>query len=71
MYHGTRDSVNEFNLDHPNKKDFGWLGKGVYMYRGKNAAAGAEIYATNKRGDAGRNIMPLYARFREPILRHI
>jgi len=66
LYHGTRDSVNEFNLDHPNKKDFGWLGKGVYMYRGKNASAGAEIYATNKRGDAGRNIMPLYARLENP-----
>ena len=66
LYHGTRDSVNEFNLDHPNKKDFGWLGKGVYMYRGKNAAAGAEIYTINKRGDAGRNIMPLYARLENP-----
>ena len=66
MYHGTRDSVNEFNLDHPNKKDFGWLGKGVYMYRGKNATAGANVYTFNKRGDAGRNIMPLYARLEKP-----
>lgn len=66
LYHGTRDSVNEFNLDHPNKKDFGWLGKGVYMYRGKNAAAGANVYTFNKRGDAGRNIMPLYARLENP-----
>ena len=66
LYHGTRDSVNEFNLDHPNKKDFGWLGKGVYMYRGKNAAAGANVYTFNKRGDAGRNIMPLYARLEKP-----
>ncbi len=66
LYHGTRDSVNEFNLDHPNKKDFGWLGKGIYMYRGKNAAAGANVYTFNKRGDAGRNIMPLYARLENP-----
>ena len=66
LYHGTRDSVNEFNLDHPNKKDFGWLGKGVYMYRGKDAAAGANVYTINKRGDAGRNIMPLYARLENP-----
>ena len=66
LYHGTRDSVNEFNLDHPNKKDFGWLGKGIYMYRGKDAAAGANIYTLNKRGDAGRNIMPLYARLENP-----
>ena len=66
LYHGTRDSVNEFNLDHPNKKDFGWLGKGVYMYRGKNAAAGANVYTINKRGDAGANIMPLYARLENP-----
>ena len=66
LYHGTRDSVNEFNLDHPNKKDFGWLGKGVYMYRGKDAAAGANVYTLNKRGDAGRNIMPLYARLENP-----
>ena len=66
LYHGTRDSVNEFNLDHPNKKDFGWLGKGIYMYRGKDAAAGANVYTINKRGDAGRNIMPLYARLENP-----
>ena len=66
LYHGTRDSVSEFNLDHPNKKDFGWLGKGVYMYRGKDAAAGANVYTINKRGDAGANIMPLYARLENP-----
>ena len=66
LYHGTRDIVVEFNLDHPNKKDFGWLGKGVYMYRGKDAAAGANVYSINKRGDAGRNIMPLYARLENP-----
>ena len=48
LYHGTRDIVAEFNLDHPNKKDFGWLGKGVYMYRGKDAAAGANVYSINK-----------------------
>jgi len=66
LYHGTRDSVNEFNLDHPNKKDFGWLGKGIYMYRGKDAAAGANVYTINKRGDTSRNIMPLYARLENP-----
>ncbi len=66
LYHGTRDSVNEFNLDHPNKKDFGWLGKGIYMYRGKDAAAGANVYTINKKGEEGRNIMPLYARLENP-----
>ena len=41
------------------------------MYRGKNAAAGANVYTFNKRGDAGRNIMPLYARLKIHITPHL
>ncbi|NLU13398.1 MAG: hypothetical protein GXX06_09470 [Gammaproteobacteria bacterium] len=30
FYHGTRDSFEAFDLDHPNRKDAGWLGRGAY-----------------------------------------
>ena len=66
LYHGTKDSFSEFNLDHPNKKDYGFLGKGVYMSRGEKGAIGAEANTINKRGDAGANIIPLYVRLENP-----
>jgi hypothetical protein len=28
-YHGTKDDIEAFDLEHPNRKDKGWLGRGV------------------------------------------
>lgn len=65
LYHGTRDSVQRFDLDHPNRKDTGWLGTGVYL---TDDADLAESYARLKRGENGPTIMPLYARLENPYM---
>jgi hypothetical protein len=67
LYHGTADSVTSFDPDHPNRKDSGWLGTGVYL---TDSADMAEIYAMQKRrtGTAGENVMPLYARLENPYM---
>lgn len=63
VYHGTADDVTAFDLDHPNRKDTGWLGTGVYV---TTSAPLAGSYATLKRGSAGENVMPLFAKLENP-----
>jgi hypothetical protein len=65
LYHGTADDVTQFDVDHPNRKDSGWLGTGVYL---TDSTDMAEIYAMQKKrtGQAGENVMPLYARLENP-----
>lgn len=65
LYHGTRDSVDRFDLDHPNRKDSGWLGTGVYLGDDVDLA---ESYARLKGGPNGPTIMPLYARLENPYM---
>ena len=67
LYHGTADDVTAFDPDHPNRKDSGWLGTGVYL---TDSADMAEVYAMQKRrtGEAGENVMPLYARLENPYM---
>ena len=50
VYHGTRDDIKSFDLDHPNRKDVGWLGRGIYT---SSSADQAGDYAEVKRGAAG------------------
>lgn len=63
LYHGTKDDFEEFDLEHPNRKDSGWLGNGVYLTDSKPVAVG---YSIMKTGDGGANVMPLYARLENP-----
>lgn len=65
LYHGTADDVTQFDVDHPNRKDSGWLGTGVYL---TDSTDMADIYAMQKKrtGQAGENVMPLYARLENP-----
>lgn len=63
VYHGTSDDVAAFDLDHPNRKDSGWLGTGVYA-TSDPVLAGS--YARLKHGAAAPNIMPLFARLVNP-----
>lgn len=67
LYHGTADNVTAFDVDHPNRKDSGYLGTGVYL---TDSVDMAEIYAQQKRrtGEAGENVMPLYARLENPYM---
>lgn len=65
LYHGTADDVTQFDVNHPGRKDSGWLGTGVYL---TDSADMADLYAMQKRrtGQAGENVMPLYARLENP-----
>lgn len=67
LYHGTSDNVESFDLDHPNRKDTGWLGTGVYL---TDSTDMADVYANQKRntGEARPNVMPLYASLENPYM---
>ncbi len=65
LYHGTRDDIRAFDLNHPNRKDHGWLGEGVYL-TSSDFVAGQ--YAKAKRGEHGPSVMPLYADVRNPYV---
>lgn len=63
VYHGTSDEISEFDLDHPNRKDTGWLGTGVYV---TTAVDIANSYANLKPGRSYPNVMPLYVKLENP-----
>jgi len=63
VYHGTADSFNVFDLDHPNRKDTGWLGTGVYATDSENMA---RSYSNLKAGSSEPSVMKLYARIENP-----
>jgi hypothetical protein len=66
VYHGTTDSIDAFDLDHPNRKDSGWLGTGVYL---TDSSILGGMYADQKArsmSPKGQNVMPLYARLENP-----
>jgi len=67
LYHGTKDSFSEFDLEHSNKKDYGWLGRAVYLTDGDKAAISAKGHAINKKGKMDDiKVMPLYVRLENP-----
>lgn len=52
LFHGTRHAFDRFVLDHEGRKDFGWLGRGIYL---TDIDIIASMYASQKRGpDAPR-----------------
>jgi len=63
VYHGTSDDIQYFSLTHPNRKDAGWLGHGIYLTESPQIA---NAYATQKRGNAAPNVMKLHARITKP-----
>ena len=48
FYHGTTDNIRQFDLEHPNRLDTGYLGKGIYVTPNKGLA---KIYADIKKVD--------------------
>ncbi|MBY0243619.1 MAG: hypothetical protein K2X55_30375 [Burkholderiaceae bacterium] len=64
-FHGTRDDVDAFNLNHPGRKDQGWLGTGVYA---TSSDWLAESYASLKQGVQGPNVLPLFTAVRKPFV---
>jgi hypothetical protein len=65
VYHGTRDDIESFDLAHPNRKDVGWLGRGIYT---SSSADQAGDYAEVKRGAGGERILPLYLSVKHPYV---
>ena len=64
-YHGTADDVSGgLEIGHPNRKDAGWLGEGIYA---TDSPAGGSLYANLKKGDAGPNVVPLRLDLKEPF----
>jgi hypothetical protein len=63
VYHGTADEFTAFDLNHPNRKDTGWLGTGVYLTSDPNLA---RSYSILKRGRSDPKTMTLYAKLSNP-----
>lgn len=68
LYHGTADNVESFDLDHPNRKDTGWLGTGVYLTDSSEMAEGYANQKARAIGPRGQNVMPLYASLQNPYM---
>jgi hypothetical protein len=64
-YHGTSDDVSAFDTSHKNRKDKGWLGRGVYATDARSLAA---MYARQKQGEAEQNVMSLFVGVKNPYL---
>ncbi|MCB1621164.1 MAG: hypothetical protein KDI44_10570 [Thiothrix sp.] len=67
LYHGTSGAFTRFDLNHPDRKDFGWLGSGVYL---STSDAVASEYARRKalRTGDGAKVMPLFAAIKNPYI---
>jgi len=65
LYHGTSDDIKYFSLTHPNRKDSGWLGTGVYLTDDPSLAS---IYGNMKpsTSNAGPNILPVHVKLKNP-----
>lgn len=63
VYHGSADDIKAFNLGHPNRKDSGWLGEGVYTTDNADIAS---TYSIMKAGDENPNVMPLNLSLKNP-----
>ena len=70
LYHGTTDSFDHFDLNHPNRYDSGFAGTGVYLTPNEGLA---KIYTMNKsiRAKGEKKIMKLYARLENPKIENI
>lgn len=65
FHHGTKDSFDAFDLSHPNRKDAGNLGDGIYLAADSGSA---ELYGRSKQGSEGVNVMPLFVRMKNPYI---
>ncbi|NLN57332.1 MAG: DUF3990 domain-containing protein [Gammaproteobacteria bacterium] len=55
-FHGTKDDFTEFDLNHPNHKDHGWLGTGVYLTDSEGVAT---EYSNRKKGEGKPRVLKL------------
>ena len=64
LYHGTSDDIKEFDIKHPNRHDWGWIGEGTYV---SDYPAVANSYANLKGGAGNPNVMPMYSSVQNPM----
>jgi hypothetical protein len=67
-FHGTADDIRAFEVGHPNRKDNGWLGRGIYV---TNAPSVANSYTNLKSGSIEPNVMPLYIGLQNPYVANL
>lgn len=67
VYHGTgARNIRAFDVEHPDKKDHGWLGKGVYVTASPEIASHyAQVKRRHREGKYA-NVVPLYASVQNP-----
>jgi hypothetical protein len=65
VYHGTKDDLTTFDLNHVNRKDKGWLGRGIHTTSRPDLA---EVCADQKKGAAGDTILPMYVAVKDPYV---
>ncbi len=57
FYHGTADNILGFTKAHPNRKDSGWLGEGIYF---SDKPGMANAYANVKARDSDPNVIAVH-----------
>ena len=62
-YHGTSTDITEFDPDKLGSRDFGFLGKGVYITPNEGIA---KTYSRTAKGSSGAKVMPLYTSANKP-----
>lgn len=67
LYHGTAGTFEQFEIGHPDQKDNGWLGRGIYLTNSRDLA---EAYAGIKarRTKKAPVVMQLYAAIKNPFV---
>lgn len=64
-FHGTADTFTQFDLYHSNRKDTGWLGRGVYLSSDQRIA---QSYANLKQGRDEPVVMEIFSNVRNPYI---
>jgi hypothetical protein len=64
-FHGTADTFTQFDLYHSNRKDTGWLGRGVYLSSDQRIA---QSYANLKQGRDEPVVMEVFSNVRNPYI---
>ncbi|PID33707.1 MAG: hypothetical protein CR955_00900 [Thiotrichales bacterium] len=69
--HGTADNILGSRKAHPNRKDRGWLGQGIYFTNNAGLASdysGAKERNSRRGVDAKQNIIPAHLRIKNPYI---
>lgn len=62
FYHGTYGQFSKFDVNHPGKKDNGWMGRGIYISTNIEFAHGYRYNKKHKQNDGLWRLIPLFIR---------